>query len=469
VPAHQAMGRVLEDRIATYLAGHAYPVSSQWYGENTVLALYAAEQPMAASPADGTFGPWLVLESASLGTGPFEAGWGIIPVDLSWRVLAQPGEPYQVGLRLIGAAGHVWAQRDALPADGLAPFAQWPLDQPGQDRHGLLVPAGTPPGEYRLTLQVYRSRDLAPLPVTSTGGSGGELALGAVRVVRPAVSPPPEALDLEQSLEADFGPLHLWGVTVHAGQPVLPGQAVEVELFWQAQVAPGEDFLPRLQLREGDSVLAEWLEKPVEDTYPTAWWQAGELVRDPHSLHIPATVPAGRYGLTLGLLRAADGRPLEAEGGIADLDLGQVAVQAREHVYTPPAPQHEQVAAMGASIELVGYDLGAGSPTPGSSLEVTLYWHALETPPDSYHIFAHLLDADGNIVAQHDGAPGQGRLPTLGWLPGEYLADGYLLQLPASLAPGEYRLEVGLYQPVSWQRPAEPIMLDALVVIGSPK
>jgi 4-amino-4-deoxy-L-arabinose transferase-like glycosyltransferase len=467
LPAHQAMGRVLEDQMAIYLAGHAYPVASKWYGENTVLALYAAGQPAEPAPG-GTFGPWLILEGGNLGTGPFEAGWGVIPVDLTWRVLAHPTEPYHVGLRLVGATGHVWAQRDAPPVDGLAPFAQWPLDQPGQDRHGLRIPAGTPPGEYLLTLQVYRSRDLKPLPVTYTGGSDSELTLGTVRVARPAVSPPPGALSFERGLGVDLGPLHLLGVTLPAGRPLLPGEAIEVDLFWQARAAPGEDFLPHLQLLEGKRALAEWLEKPVAGTYPTAWWQAGELVRDPHTLHIPATVLAGRYRLALELVRAADGHPLQAEEGTTAVDLGQVEVQGREHAYAPPAPQHEQVAAMGPNVELVGFDLGAGMPAPGSSWEVTLYWHALATPADDYHAFVHLLDAGGEIVAQHDGVPGEGRLPTLGWLPDEYLADRHLLQLPAGLPSGEYRLTVGLYEPVTWQRPSEPIVLDAPLVMGSP-
>jgi hypothetical protein len=330
-----------------------------------------------------------------------------------------------------------------------------------------LVPAGTPPGEYQVTLQVYGSRDMEVLPASFAGGSGGELALGTVRVMRPAVAPPPEALEFGRVLEADFGPLHLWGVTLQTGRPLLPGQALEVDLFWQARVAPGEDLLPRLQLAEGERVLAEWLEKPVAGTYPTAWWQTGELVRDPHALHIPAAVAPGRYHVILELVGAADGHPLTADGGTATLDLGEVEVQGRAHEYTPPAPQHKQVAALGPSVELMGYDLGSEAPAPGSSLQVTLYWHVLKPPADGYHAFVHLLDASDNIVAQHDGVPGEGQLPTLGWLPGEYLADRHLIQLPAHLPPGEYRLVAGLYQPVSWQRPAEPILLETPVVIGS--
>jgi 4-amino-4-deoxy-L-arabinose transferase-like glycosyltransferase len=471
VPAHQAMGRVLEDQMAMYLAGHAYPVDSEWYGENTVLALYAAGQPTAGSPA-ARFGEWLVLENATLEPGPVEAGWGIVATDLGWRVLAHPDEPYRVGLRLVGATGHVWAQRDVPPVDGLQPFDQWPLDQPGHDHHGLLVPAGTPPGEYRLTLQVYRSRDLQVLPVTSAQGSGGELSLGTVRIVRPAVPPPAQALEWQQELDADFGPLHLWGVTLQAGHPLLPGEALGVDLFWQARSAPGEDFLPRLRLvdnssaLDGDSVLAEWSEKPVAGSYPTAWWQTGELVRDPHTLYIPATVPPGCYRLALSLVRAADGHPLQPERGPAAVDLGQVEVQGREHDYTPPVPQREQVSSLGPSVELVGYDLGEGTPLLGVPLEVILYWHALQTPAYNYHAFVHLLDASGDIVVQHDGVPGEGRLPTLGWTPGEYLADRHVLRVPADLPPGEYRLVVGLYRPITWQRPAEPVVLDTSLFIA---
>lgn len=464
LPAHQAMGRVLEDQMAIYLAANAYPVDSEWYGENTVLSLYAAGQPAAEAPG-GTFGDWLFLEGAALEQGDVEAAWGTVAVDLAWRVATPPAEEYHVGLRLVGATGHVWAQRDTPPVDGLQPFRQWSSDQAGHDRHGLLVPAGTPPGEYRLTLQVYRSRDLALLPVTSAGGSGGELALGTVRVVRPTVPPPPAALDPARGIEADFGPLRLLGATVPARRPLLPGEAIEVDLFWQARTAPGEDFLPRLRLVDDSGWLAEWSEKPVAGTYPTAWWQAGELVRDPHTLHIPAAVPPGRYRLALSLMRAAGGQPVEPERGPVAVDLGHIEVEGRERDYVPPVPQHEQVTPMGPNVELAGYDLDTASPAPGSTLDVTLYWHALDTPAHDYHAFVHLLDGDGNIVAQHDSVPGGGGLPTLGWLPGEYLIDRHVLALPADLPPGEYRLAAGLYRPVTWQRPADPIPLGTPITV----
>ena len=116
-------------------------------------------------------------------------------------------------------------------------------------------------------------------------------------------------------------------------------------------------------------------------------------------------------------------------------------VQGRRHHYEPPVPQHAQTGRLGSAVDLVGYDLSEAVVAPGSALEVTLYWHALETPDKAYHTFVHLLDANGKIVAQHDGPPGQRTLPTLGWLPGEYLADGHVLTLPIGLPEG--RVSVG--------------------------
>jgi hypothetical protein len=117
-------------------------------------------------------------------------------------------------------------------------------------------------------------------------------------------------------------------------------------------------------------------------------------------------------------------------------------------------------------VELLGYDLVEAVRAPGSPLEVTLHWHALETPDRNYHVFVHLLDAYGAIRAQDDGPPAEGQAPTLGWLPGEYVRDPHRLELPLDLPQGVVRLRVGLYDPVTQERPAEGIILDTPVEIG---
>jgi hypothetical protein len=465
LPAHQAMGQILENQMERYLAARAYPVLSEWHGNNTLLSLYAAGEP-AAQPATAHFGDWLALEGATLSPGPLEAGWGVVTVDLAWLVLQNPEDLYTVGLRLVGPTGHVWAQRDAPPNGGFQAFSEMPTGEVQPDHHGLLVPAGTPPGDYRLTLRVYRSADVSVLPVSFPGGSGGEVTLGTVRVVRPAVPPPVEALSIAQPLRATYGPLAFLGFDVYASPDLLPGEMVDVDLFWQALADPGEDFLPHLQLLDASGeVWAELAEKPVAGAYPTAWWRAGELVRDPHALPIPAQVPPGHYQLVLSLVRAADGRPVEPRHRQTAVELDQIQVVGREHSFEPTAVEHAQAAGLSTSVELTGYDLQAPIASTQEPVSLVLHWHALETPGRDYYAFVHLLDEDGNIVAQDDGPPGDGDLPTLGWLPGEYLLDPHLLQIPFGLPPGPYRLAVGLYDPATNFRLGDRIMLDTTIQV----
>jgi 4-amino-4-deoxy-L-arabinose transferase-like glycosyltransferase len=467
-PDHRSMGRVLEEQIEVYLAEQAYPVLTEWHGDSTVLSLFVSGGTEALQTT-ARFGEWLSLDSVALSSSPVEAGWGVVSADLKWRLSENPGERYHVGLRLVDGTGRTWAQRDSTPRSGLQHFFEWGLDELILDRHGLLVPAGTPPGDYAVTLRVYRSRDIAVLPAVFEGGSGGELTLGMVRVKRPDTPPPVQALSIPTRTNLEWGDhLTLLGVNSHTYSGLLPGESIEVDLFWQVRGAPGEDYLPSLQLIDSEGASqARVIEKPVAGTYPTAWWQAGELIRDPHELPIPATVPPGQHSLTLSLVRAADGQPLPLGSGQKALEIAQIEVESRDHHFWPLLPAHAQTVDFGSYIELTGYDMREAVRAPGSPLEVTLYWHALQTPDRNYHTFVHLLDDSDEISAQHDGQPGGGRLPTLGWLPSEYLTDTHLLQLPFDLADGVYRLGVGFYEPATGIRLGERVLLDKLVPIRS--
>ena len=89
----------------------------------------------------------------------------------------------------------------------------------------------------------------------------------------------------------------------------------------------------------------------------------------------------------------------------------------------------------------------------GGTLTVKLYWEAVQKPDRNYSVFVHLIDTQGQMVAQQDQAPGNGvdYLP-LQWLKGDIVADEWLIDLPQSLAPGEYQLRVGIYDPNTGNR-----------------
>ncbi len=73
----------------------------------------------------------------------------------------------------------------------------------------------------------------------------------------------------------------------------------------------------------------------------------------------------------------------------------------------------------GDQIQLAGFDRAIDET---GELAVTLVWQALRQPDDNYQVFVHLLDENGQIVAQSDAAPGGG-YATGQWLDGEVVAD----------------------------------------------
>ena len=91
-------------------------------------------------------------------------------------------------------------------------------------------------------------------------------------------------------------------------------------------------------------------------------------------------------------------------------------------------------------------------PAPGAALPVTLTWRATARPVSDLTAFLHLIGPDGQLVAQHDKAPLDGFYPTSAWTPGTILTDTYALQLPATLAPGRYRLVAGWYDAATGER-----------------
>lgn len=115
----------------------------------------------------------------------------------------------------------------------------------------------------------------------------------------------------------------------------------------------------------------------------------------------------------------------------------------------PPEPaQAMEVAAgvtFGEEISLLGYTLRGNPLAPGDIIQVTLYWQAMQTPPERYKVFLHLLDQQGNLVAQRDAEPGGNVAITTTWAPAETVVDNHGVLLPLDLTPGSYELYVGLY------------------------
>jgi hypothetical protein len=81
----------------------------------------------------------------------------------------------------------------------------------------------------------------------------------------------------------------------------------------------------------------------------------------------------------------------------------------------------------------------------GRRVGVYLNWRTDDRLENSLRVFAHVLDASGQIVAQDDSIPALWTYPTNEWEAGKVVVDFHQFPLDASLPPGEYTLQVGLY------------------------
>ncbi|HEM61543.1 MAG TPA: hypothetical protein ENO24_04580 [Chloroflexi bacterium] len=416
------------------------------------------EQRLADVGTD--FGGKLSLVSYALSSQPLEAGWGAATADLRWAIEEQLASRYQMVFRLLDEQGRAWAVEDREPSGGLRPFHEQPVGAQILDRQAVLVPAGTPPGSYSLKLGVYRLDTGEWLEVRDEAGSsrGVEMVLGQVQVRVPDTPLPEEALAVQHKRIVDFAcGVRFLGFGVESGS-FRPGDALELSLFWKAMEEVREDCIVSLRLEDKAGQTVTEVEGPLATSwYPSSQWARGQLTRGIHRLMIPAGVPSERYNLVISLHKAADGRAVPIRRWLVnwgyDHVLGTVQVESRVHQTDPPLSiTYPSPARLGEGIELLGYDLDKLEVEAGGSLRLTLYWHALRGGEASYSVFNHLIDEGEHIWGQKDGVPGNGALPTSGWVDGEYVTDEYVIPVREDTPPGEYVIETGMYDPQTMRR-----------------
>ncbi len=114
----------------------------------------------------------------------------------------------------------------------------------------------------------------------------------------------------------------------------------------------------------------------------------------------------------------------------------------------------------GPAIHLEGMTLFTPKVRPGYNLELSLYWRAAAQPEHDYTVFIHVLDATGKQIAQQDVMPANNGSHTSGWHAGQFVDDFHAISIPPDTLPGEYWIQVGLY---NWKT---GVRLPAYTVAG---
>ena len=83
-------------------------------------------------------------------------------------------------------------------------------------------------------------------------------------------------------------------------------------------------------------------------------------------------------------------------------------------------------------------------------LNVRLNWSA--APGGDWHVFAHVLNPDGTLAAQHDSPPLLGLYPFWQWSKGDRVEDVHPIDVSQLPRDRQYTVTVGLYDPATGER-----------------
>ena len=363
-----------------------------------------------------------------------------LPITLYWETLSPIHNDYNVYVRLVDEMGNVWGQVDRLPIGGMWRTNQW---QPGtfiRDEYRLALRSGTPPGMYNLEVAMYSF---------ATGETFGVARnIGQVSVAPANRIPRPKEITMQHTLRMSAAPgLELMGYDLGT-EKVGPGERLPVTLYWRATRPIDTDYKVNLDAKSvAGNEGGGWSDRLASEEYPTSQWRQGEVLVDIHQLQMP---PAARSGFYLLNMRLVDSTTDEYASD--RVILGKLEFVERARRFDTPQVQHPVGVDLGGVINLIGYDLPQESVAPGEAFPLTLYWRALDEMDTSYAVFVHVVGPDGIIRGQWDSVPGNGALPTTGWVKDEVITDKYLVPMEEDVPPWQYTILVGIYDPTTDER-----------------
>jgi len=375
-------------------------------------------------------------------------------IDMAWTAVAPPAVDYQSEISLVGPDGLAWSRKGTERPrvyEEMPPTRQWMPGEWAWDSREVQTLSGAPPGLYDIVVTLFDKETLAPVTFAddATGDLLGPTAvIGQVEIVNPD-APPEFAPQFPADHALPASGLRLLGYNQDRAE-AMPGETVLMTFFWECREGSEcERFTLRLADEAGASVR-EWPLPAVREGFAADSWPDHGRLRGQHLIQLPAGLGGGDYRFM-----------------IEDFALGHIAVSAPERQFEPPnlaqtvdstfiAAGGEPVATLMGIAKPDGGETDSppplctsAPPAPGGSCALPLVWRALAETPVSYHVFVHLVDEAGVILAQSDAVPANWSRPTTGWLPGEYVIDTHMLALPAGLPAGPLSIRVGLYDPDS--------------------
>jgi hypothetical protein len=307
----QVEPEVLQDRSQTEIA-RVYETQANLFDS----------RPVVDYPLDTVFNDEIRLLGYTLPDQNLQPG-SVIFVSLFWQPLVTPHEDYEVFVQLWSDDQTSIGGAHDFPFGGMYRTRIWQSDEVVVTHHWLTVPADLQTGRYTLIAGLFRLLHNERLVVS---GANADPVLHVARAsdlryplarVDEFGEPPATLLQFGDFFSVGSLAVTLNGTTKSGDEwRVSPGDTLTVDLFWNVQQRPAEDYSVFLHLSDDPAAapLAQ-ADARMGGVLPSGVWHPGDVIHDQLVLPIPSDLEAGSYDLLLGSYFWQTGERLPAFAG----------------------------------------------------------------------------------------------------------------------------------------------------------
>ena len=237
---------------------------------------------------------------------------------LYYRTRARIYPMYSTMLSLSDLTGKLVGDYEGFPGAVAFPTYRWQAGEVYRSSRTIHLPADAPAGLYNLDLYwyVYDLETRQP-----DYKQEFHLPLGAIRVGEFG------AAQIEHAQTTRVGDAIVF-LGWDGASPAARGQALLLDLIWRADRPLDEAYTVFVHLVDVDGrVVADADSPPFSGLFTTNRWQVGQVLRDRHTLKIPADLAPGNYTVEIGMYLPATGARLPIDGAADKITLAKVSVR----------------------------------------------------------------------------------------------------------------------------------------------
>jgi hypothetical protein len=293
--------KVGADRIAHWRRALAM---RPWYEDERLIAYRTAPQARRDFDLPEGWGDGPAPVSISLSAPCVHPGHPLV-ISIAWGTAGPVQQDLDVLLALVGADGEIASEAQFRLVEGW-PSGSWPAGTLAWGHYQLIPPPSLPAGIYQLSATLLESGVGRP---SSAGLPLGEVAVqGAI-------------CDLAADLDGEPANV-LYGdeLRLAAYTALQEGDQLKLHLFWRAERFIDREYTIFVHVFDPETAvpIAQDDGRPRDGAYLMQHWWPGEVVDDRVMVDL-AGVPAGEYGIAIGVYDPATGERLPIVGADGEL------------------------------------------------------------------------------------------------------------------------------------------------------